>query len=628
MADDGLGLGPEWSETSPLTPPREDPGFVVTDESPPFLDEEPPYDEYDGPEPEFDEGPMTVRDVEIGAPPASGSSPSSTPDVLGTLRQVLASLHGREAGEVRSAVQRIQATRAVLDHIPDPVRNVIEGIFEVLLFECATVDGVGTIDFDVLPSASNYRKSVRTELSGLRQIARSGVVPHPVGVWEALCEQVQAEEAKAGARRLIRAIEAQENAETKMKIFRTLPAPTARRSAQNNSWAKSASAWLDEAEAAGDGSTAMVLASGFPTLDMACTPAGEPVGLIRPGEFWIGGAGTGHGKSAWVRRVIVSMLTDLTDGWGLRDAKAILAFTEEEAEDVARAAMVARGQPFHHLADNLILARVGQSRERVIKVVYDTVIDAQHRAVETGLPITEFLPYLYVLDYVQGIHEDGENADGEAIAKTADLLMRGIAAWDSEMMSMISGVDFREYAGMEWPAGMDRHRVAVITMSQLRKEGTNVYYREGKSSPSDFAVVDESGRICWEPRENDYAIPDRSDLRGSGVLLNHATGLIFLHRSQPTAPQIRDPQTGRVLRLADTRARFIVAKARKAVSMPYVPMRFDTNPEGFRGQFYDDLAHRHGVVTGRLQVTDAYQREGDPMLPVRPRRSPFRGVRY
>ena len=127
----------------------------------------------------------------------------------------------------------------------------------------------------------------------------------------------------------------------------------------------------------------------------------------------------------------------------------------------------------------------------------------------------------------------------------------------------------------------------------------------------------------WNPLEDDYAIPNRSDLRGSGVLLNHATGLIFFHRSKPTASVVKDPKTGKSLGLTDTRARFIVPKARKSVSMPYVPMRFDSDPDGFRGQFYDDLAHTYCVEEKRAEVAASYRRKGDPMLPLRPLRVPW-----
>jgi hypothetical protein len=653
-ARDPMGLGPDWSETTPAPP---DPTPVVTGSSPRddarhpddvrvddsfidgsnhdgyiddqyldvLFDDEPPFD--DGPLHEAPPGPSQRR-----APrkPDSvvGSEAPIADRVLATLRQVLASQHGRESSEVAATVRRLSASSKVLELLSEETLSVFEGVFEVLLFEAASVDGVGVVNFDDMPNARNYRKSVRLELERLAEMGRLDVLTNPFGEWDAMCEAVQAEESLRGALRLIEAIETKANAEVKMRLHRNLPAPTARRAAQNNNWAKSAADWVDEADAYAASRSSIALSSGYPSLDSAVTVTGDPVGFIKPGEFWVIGAGTGHGKSAFIRRVVVSMLQDLVAGWGFPDARGILAFTEEEAEDVARAAMVGRGQPFHHLAPNLILAKVGQSRERLIKALFDVVIDAYHKAKATGRPITEFLTYYYVLDYIQGIHEEGENPDGEAIAKTADLLMRGIAAWDVEMMSTISGVDFREYAGMDWPAGMENHRVAVIAMSQLRKESTDVYFRTGKSSPSDFSVVDANGQVCWQPRENDYAIPDRSDLRGSGVLLNHATGLIFLHRSQPTASQVKDPVTGKTVRLSDTRARFIVPKARKSVSMPYIPMRFDTNPEGFRGQFYDDLAHTHGVQEGRLKVTDAYQQPGDPMLPQRPKRGAFTGKRY
>ena len=57
--------------------------------------------------------------------------------------------------------------------------------------------------------------------------------------------------------------------------------------------------------------------------------------------------------------------------------------------------------------------------------------------------------------------------------------------------------------------------------------------------------------------------------------------------------------------------------------MPYVPMRFDSDPDGFRGQFYDDLAHTYCVEEKRAEVAASYRRKGDPMLPLRPLRVPW-----
>lgn len=640
MGDALQDLGPEWFHTTPEhstvasdTGRREienfDPGLeagvdLSTDEVlPEWLDE-----------PSSDPGPIspaapaayhpatqfpTQRRVRRQLPDAG---PEGSADrVQSILREVLASLHGQPAEVVSATVARIRREKSVCERVPDEWRSVLDGALEVLNFECTALAGVGVIDFEFLPAAANHSVSVASEFTFLLTIE---MTPNPMSVFESLVEAVQAGVARQAALRLVRVIDEKSTAARKMEVFRSIPAPTRQREVQNNTWAKNAAEWMDEHRASEGAATELILSSGYPSLDSAASGAGDLSGLIKPGEFWVGGAGTGHGKSAFTRRVFTSMLLDLTQGWGLKHAQGILGFTEEEAWDVAKAAMLDKGQPYHHVAQNAVLAKLGESRKRVVTVVYDSVVAAVKKSEATGAPITEFLPYIYFLDYIQAIKEPGENADTEGVARTADLMMRGIAAWDPEMMGAISGLDFQEYAGMRWPDGMDHHRVAVFCLSQLRKEGTDhtVFYRKGKSQVTDFTVVDANGMPMWEPLEDDYAVPNRSDLRGSGVLLNHATGLIFFHRSRPTA-SVRKDTDGKVLGLTDTRARFIVPKARKSVSMPFVPMRFDSNPEGFRGQFYDDLAWQHCVVEGRMEVSEVTQTEGDPILPKRPARSPW-----
>jgi hypothetical protein len=542
------------------------------------------------------------------------------------IRLVIASLHKQSSDVVSSVITRITQEKLVLARVPASWLNVVRGVLEVLAFECTALVGVAIVDFNFLPAANNYSNAVAKELKLLAELqSTDSKASNPLLEFEALVEGIQAGISRQAALKLVDAVNKKTTSEIKMKRFREIPPPTRERQVQNSTWAKTALQWMDDSHASHQTASSIILSSGFPSLDIASGGSKEHSGLIVPGEFWVGGAGTGHGKSAFTRRVFTAMLEDLTVGWGMKHARGILGFTEEEAWDVARAAQLDQGQAFHHLASNAVLAKLGQSRRRAISVVYDIIIDSVKKAEATGTPITEFLPYFYCLDYVQAIHEPGENPDTDGVARTADLMMRGIAAWDPEMMGSISGVNFSEYAGMAWPKGMEDHRVAVLCLSQLRKEGKDhtVFYRSGRSVASDFAVVDANGTQMWNPLEDDYAIPNRSDLRGSGVLLNHATGLIFFHRSKPTASVVKDPKTGKSLGLTDTRARFIVPKARKSVSMPYVPMRFDSDPDGFRGQFYDDLAHTYCVEEKRAEVAASYRRKGDPMLPLRPLRVPW-----
>lgn len=613
--EDVLNLGPDWYSTEP----------------PERTQHDIPLDAYDqwAQEQEEEEIPTKLPNMHRAVEEANSKKRARggvDPEwVQETVRGVLASLNGRSADEVQGTIERVGREKAVLAALPDKWQTVLDGVLEVLAFTASALGGVGIVDFDYLPGATMYSDKVADELKLLRT---HETVEQPVVAFEALVETIQAEQSRRAALKLAATIEAKASAKERMARFRDIVPPTRQRVVVHNDWAKTAAEWEDAAKSRGNVSD-IILTSGYPTLDLAASGSGEHPGLIKPGEFWVGAAGTGHGKSAFTRRVFTAMLDDLVNGWGYRDARAVLFFTEEEAPDVIKAAGLGTGQTYHHLARNATLAKIGQSRQRMQMVVWDIVKAAEDQALATGADIREFLLWQVIVDYVNGIKEQGENADTEGVANTADWLMRGLAAFDHEMMGAISGLTYQQYTGRRWPDGLSDHRVAVFALSQLRKEGTdhNVFYRKGRSTDSDFVVSDNSGRPLWTPLEDDYAIPNRSDLRGSGVLLNHATGLLFFHRSKPMSP-VRKNAEGKVVGLDDTRARILVPKARKSVSMPYVPMRFDSQPSGHRGQFYDDLAWEHCVQEGRMPVRRREElREGDPIMPERPPRSPW-NVKY
>jgi hypothetical protein len=670
VTDDlGLGVGDDWYDTRPVpagsgvtgsrTPGG---GLSVTDVPPPhdttapdvppssdhpqadvcddgWYDEEPPvWLDDDAPPPWAD---ATVPDLAPfewtgttgpGRPATSDADSVSDPvtdpvtvfDPAEVVRDVLAACHGRPAAEVLSATDRIRSAAGLIfrDVAQETVRTILH-LVEVLAADAASLDGVGVVDFDHVFAIRAEKAAVRVEFDALR--VRRPQVP-PLKALETLIELAQRQQCRADLKRLANAIDSGEPTSRLAELFTRLSPPTRRGAVTAKTWAKTAGEWLDEHEARSGGQPQMILSSGLPTLDRALTAKGDVPGLVGLGEFWVIAAGSGHGKSSFTRRFISAATEDIVNGWGYPHATSILAFTEEEAPDVAEAAMLAKGSPFHHLRDNVVLAKVGESRLRIVEVFFDQVRRAARLSRETGMPVDEFAPRLLVLDYVQGVKQPGENPFSEGVQRTADLLMRGVAACDPEMIAHISGLDYRTYTGEDWPEGLDHHRVAVVVLSQLTKEPRDVRYRAGKSKIGDFAVLDENGQPYWEPQENDYAIPSRADLAGSAVLTNHATGILFLHRSQPTGPIRTDPVTKRTY-VVDQRARIIVEKARKGVQMPYVPVRYDSNPSGRRGQFYDFLAEEYIVGQKRQRYQDCFTRSGDPILPVRPPRSPFR-VRY
>ena len=207
--------------------------------------------------------------------------------------------------------------------------------------------------------------------------------------------------------------------------------------------------------------------------------------------------------------------------------------------------------------------------------------------------------------------------------------MRGIAAWDVQFMEEFSGESFAAYAGMSWPTGMDAFQPAVLGFAQFRKLADPQWYDPNarNASTDDFVVPNADGEPGWEVLPGDFRIPTQGEVRGSGILINHATSLIILHRSRPQKnPKVVDEVTGRI-HLVDDRARWLLVKTRNGTDLPFIEMRFDSIPSGLRGQFFDRRAEI-AIGMGLLEPTECYQEVGDPLLPHRPVRTPFDGVAY
>lgn len=663
---DPLGLDEAWSSTRP-EPSGSSRGDVATSTSP--SSDEPPLEAYVGyddpgyfddgdPGPSFDDshyddydagpfdGPAYEPAGEFGSSSSAGrpdrplrafggprrnvqnAGPAGEPDaVLEAIRNVLAALHNAPVDDIMSTVGALQQESEMLDRLDDERRLTIRGVLEALMVECSDVDGAGKVDFTYVPWAGNHRSEVRKEFELLKARAESGVeLPNPrshlAATVAAIRDGVELEAAEAYKAAILGKLPGDE----REKAFKSLRGPLTQRSeSQENSYTRSLREWVDDHEAIeASGQGHRPLSSGLPTLD--ATTNGD--GFILPGEYWIIGAGTGHGKSAFTRPLVTALAEDLVNGYGRNHQKVIVGITEEEPYTVAQAMKAGPGQPYHHLADNIIITRVNSSRARLVEAVFDCVADGIRRSNETGLPVTEFLPAVCILDYIQACGEEGEDGNTGAVDRTGDM-MKGICEWDLRTMEQTSGVSFSAYTGLEWPSGISHHRVGVVVLSQLRQEPNDAYYKPGKGDLSRYVMLHPDGRPMWEVREGDYYLPDRADLRGSAKFLQHGTGILVLHRSNPLAPLVKDPTdpTGKRMRMSDPRARILVRKARNAARLPYVMLRFDSNPEGFRGQFYDDRGHQ-AVEQGRRKIAPSYRRQGDPMLPLRERTVVTTDVRY
>lgn len=556
--------------------------------------------------------------------------------IVETMRNCLASTQDRTGGELMELLRYIGASTLVMDKLEPDTRSTYTRITEILVSEYCD-DTTRQVDLSDIAGLDAASSAVRAELNLIEmRCGREDLPRTPTAAWKGLVNLIQRDASRTSAMALAAALAAGETDEECMKRFRELQAPTSSGTLRNSDFSRTAREWQAADKAAEAESPGFRISSGYPTLDYAFTAKDgqgrdiEPRGAWGPGELHIFAAPTGNGKSAAARRLITSAAEDLVNGWGREHDKVLIAITEEAPKIVYTVAGMAEGDRFHHLAGNLVIANVGASRRRFIHAIWDCVVDAFHRSQETGMPVTASgLPSFVVLDYVGGLVEDGESADTTAIEKTANLLLRGIAAWDVMMMEEFSGESFAAYAGMSWPRGMENYKPAVLGFAQFKKLADPQWFDPSKKSSSleDFMIPNHNGEPGWEVLAGDFRLPTQGEVRGSGVLINHATSLIIGHRSRPQKnPKVVDPVTGRV-RLVDSRARWLLVKTRNGSDLPFIEMRFDSLPSGLRGQFFDyraEVAHERG----KLAVTECYREQGDPMLPARPAASPFDGVSY
>lgn len=557
--------------------------------------------------------------------------------VIARLQEVLAAQHGRTFSELGAMVRELKASTQVLSELDARSADCYDGIFEALLDLSLSSEG-GAVDLRHVPGAAIYSEDVRVELTTIATMAelpRDGAHPHQV--WFALKELVQRRQTRQRASRLIEAIDTSSTVEKLMERYRALQPPTTKRSITRTHQARTARQVISEVKSAQAGRPKIRFSSGLRTLDIAFTVKDEPLGFIAPGEGSVMAGPTGTGKTSMTYSLVPSLAQDIVN-WGYKNGLLIWAHTEEESLDKIRGARLGEGQPFHHLADNVIVADIGSSRRALAETVYDTVVDARRRALDTGRPIDQFLPHVLVLDYIQSLSERGED-ERTATATTAEYLLRGVQAWNPEEMAKFSGVRFEEYAGMPWPDGMEHHRVAGIYMAQLiKQDDKSLLYRPGARDCqlADFTLEDDRPQAawtdptgqkwCWEVREGDLRLFKQNAIRGSGVLLQNATTIVILHRSRPYNNPAATDENGHP-HLADTRGRLILDKTRTGTQLKYVPTRFDVQENGHRAQYFDYLAE-DAIADGRFVPHESWARSGDPILPRRPATSPLAGFRY
>lgn len=613
------------------------------------FDEFDPFEDFADMPPAFDDfGPDDLSEPRYERTP-KGQRPREVPaaTITDCLRRVLASADNKPAKELQALLGQIKASSLVLDELPASVKETYCGVIEALEFEVANLTPTALVSLRDIPVLALHTDEVTQEIEAMAALASANTAAlHPAATFQALAEQVQAAHARRKYLDAVATIDANATAAAKMQAHKATIPPTTQVAQIRVTGLRTVASLLAEHEAQSSAKSTIYHSSGFASLDLALTADGEPLHYIAPNEQMVIAGPTGTGKSSMQYGLTRAAALDEIN-WGLPDAPVLLAHTEEEWRDKARAMGILPGQRFHHLKDKIVIESIGSSRERLTEAVYDMVVNAIQRSQGEGRPITDFLPRIGFLDYIQAVSGAGESNQNVSHDLTAELILRGFQAFNPDEMAKFSGVDFRSYTGMAWPEGIEDHRMGWVVFAQLRKPADEaaMYFAPGsaKTPLSNFAYEDPSdapswtdpngGGWSWEVRERDLKIFGQNDLYGSSKILNNATNIVLLHRSRPrNNPAMRTPGPDDRIHLEDTRARLILDKTRNGSKMKFVPMAFDIQPAdalgaGFRAQYYDLLAEK-AIETGQFEPDEAFRQSGDPILPRRPKASPFAGVRY
>lgn len=551
---------------------------------------------------------------------------------------VIAACDKLPANQIAALIAQVRVSANALDELNDDHRRRLVSVLELIEFELSVASPESTIALSECVGLDFASAQTVKDVDASIAISVPERPENPMGSWVALCNEVQSRRTRRQIDVLATSIDAHASIAEQLGIYDKLEPPATNVAVIREEGIRTVDRLLEELEEAGATSVPYRLSSGFPTLDASQTGDHDELGLIAPGENLLILGPTGTGKSSLEYALHRGTTLSLTQAYP--DALSILAHTEEESRVKAQAIGLCRGQRWHFLAKNVIIENIGSSRRRLAQLFYETVAHAVRRSQETGRHPVEFVVHKMHIDYLQAIAEQGETEQTSVIT-TSEMVLRGFQACNPAEIDKYSGVNFTRYTGMKWPEELEHHRVAVISYGQLRKSGSDatVFYdpNNKRHSLNQFALEDTSddpawtdasgNKWCWEVQPGDFRLYTKDDIYGSSKPLQNATSVLLLHRSRPQKNPIayRD-EHGRP-HLADTRARLILDKARNGQSALYVPMAFDVMPEGFRAQYYDVIGE--SLVNEKLiDVEDYYGITGDPMIPRRPKRSPFSDLRY
>ncbi len=555
-------------------------------------------------------------------------------EVVATARECIAAHNGQPGGQLLEMLDYILSTPLAIDRVSKKTVTIWTRARQVAAAVWSDFPD-DPVDFNDVAGVEYASKDVRTEYVTFASLAKTPGLPvNPTATWRALAERLQRVASKQSALDLIELLDTDRPDEEVMEVFRAFTPPSAQTSVRNQVFAQTALQWEASDRAAAAEAPSYRLSSGYPSFDLVMTKKtasgadAEPFGAFEPGSFTVIAAPTGNGKSSLARRLVPAMAQDLRN-WGRPNDKVLLCITEESPDVVYNAAGLASGQALHHLADQVVIARVAASRVRIVHSVWDRVIEAFHTSRKNGMPISfSGLPAAIVWDYIGGTYEANESIDTTGMERNANLA-KAFMEWDVTSMEMFSGESFASYAGMPWPSGMEYFRPVVIAFAQFKKLADPLWYDPDNRSChlSDFVEDRADGSPAWEVRKGDFRVPRQAEVRGSGILINHATTLLIAMRSRPQRnPASRDPATGE-FHLEDTRARLLLVKTRTGSDASVVPLAFDVQANGKRAQFFDAKAEM-AIRLNKLTPGPGYVDPGDPIMPVRPHVSPLASVGY
>lgn len=377
----------------------------------------------------------------------------------------------------------------------------------------------------------------------------------------------------------------------------------------------------------------ITLSSGFPSLDVTLsTRDGFPRGYCRSGQLCVFVAPSGSGKTSAFNTIVPAGVID-AKAQGSR-GRTLYVHNEDDTADLFAGMSISPGKRYSHLVDDIAFLKT-TSREEFVKFFYREVLRAKRMHVETGLPTSLFMPPALFVDYYQALSSPNDRSEADGTANSADLLLYGIANCDPVAIRSFGGVGFQEYTGEAWPEGLDSYGIAVVVTAQLLLKGTS---SQAPFNPDKkdvdwrvYAAADAHDNPAWTPRPGDYPMAKLDDIRGSTKVIQHATTIIGLHRPRPR----NNPETGTNAAgyptLADSRGYFTILKARFGQRMLVVPMEFNRQRNGgSKTQYFDAAAEAALSSTETAFPVDreVFKMTGDPIIPVRPRRTAMGEVKY